>query len=65
MEKVEIIVEGMMCKNCARHVEEACKKVNGVKDAKVDLDKKTVTVKGEGFELDKIKENINLAGYKA
>lgn len=65
MEKIDINVEGMMCKNCAAHVEEACKKTTGVNDAKVNLDKKIVTVKGENFNIDEIKKNINLAGYKA
>ena len=65
MEKIEIIVEGMMCKNCARHVEEACLKTAGVFKAKVDLDKKVVEVKGDNLNIDAIKANINLAGYKA
>ncbi len=65
MKNVVINVEGMMCMHCAKHVEEACLKVNGVKEAKVDLDKKNVTVTGDDFDIEKIKENINQAGYKA
>lgn len=35
-----IKVNGMHCENCKKTVEEAVKKIPGVKDAKVDLDKK-------------------------
>ena len=43
MEKV-LNVEGMMCKNCVAHVEKALKGIDGVADAKADLDAKTATV---------------------
>lgn len=43
MEKV-LNVEGMMCKNCVAHVEKALKGIEGVTDAKADLDAKTATV---------------------
>ncbi len=43
MEKV-LNVEGMMCKNCVAHVEKALKGIEGVADAKADLDAKTATV---------------------
>ena len=65
MENIEIKVEGMMCKMCAKHVEEACIKVNGVLSAHVDLEKKNVTIVGENIDVDKVKANINSAGYKA
>jgi len=65
MEKTVINVEGMMCMHCAKHVEEACLKVEGVKTAKVDLDKKNVTLEGDNIDINKVKENINQAGYKA
>lgn len=63
MEK-KIIVEGMMCKHCAKHVEEACKKVNGVREAKVNLEDKSVLVSGDNYSLDEIKKNIIDAGYE-
>jgi len=65
MEKTVINVEGMMCMHCAKHVEDACLKVEGVKTAKVDLDKKNVTLEGDNIDINKVKENINQAGYKA
>jgi Cu+-exporting ATPase len=43
MEKI-LNVEGMMCKNCVAHVEKALKGIDGVTDAKADLDAKTATV---------------------
>ena len=57
-------VEGMMCAHCAKHVEEACKKVNNVLDAKVSLDDKNVTVSYEGkLDIDSLRNNIKEAGY--
>lgn len=43
--KQVLTVEGMMCQHCAAHVEEAVGKLPGVKGVKVDLAKKTATVK--------------------
>ena len=63
--KQVLTVEGMMCAHCAAHVEEALTKLPGVKGAKVDLAKKTATVKVEN-ELDKAvyEKAIADAGYK-
>ena len=62
--KQKLIIEGMMCKHCAKHVEEACQKVNGVKEAKVNLDEKSVYISGDNYSLDEIKKNIIDAGYE-
>ncbi len=43
MKKI-IHVEGMMCMHCAKHVTDALEKVEGVKKAQVDLEKKTAVV---------------------
>ena len=66
MEKFDIRVEGMMCKMCAKHVEEATLSVNGVKNAKVSLEDKKVTVTAdENVNKSEIIAKINEAGYKA
>ncbi|HEY8445056.1 MAG TPA: cation transporter [Bacilli bacterium] len=49
--KKRIIIEGMCCKNCAKHVKEALENVDGVKKAKVSLKK--------GEALVNLKENVN------
>ncbi len=62
--KYELKVEGMACKHCAKHVEEACLNVPGVISAKVDLEKAEVTVESEkDLDLNQVKENITKAGY--
>lgn len=46
MEKTVLNVEGMMCQRCAAHVKKALEGVEGVVEAKVDLDSKTAEVTG-------------------
>ena len=58
-----IKVEGMMCSHCKARVESACKAVAGVSDAVVDLQAKTVTVKGNA-DIALIKKSITDAGYE-
>lgn len=36
--KKKLIIEGMTCNNCAKHVSEALKELTGVKSVNVDLD---------------------------
>jgi copper ion binding protein len=37
-------IDGMTCANCVKQVQKALKRVNGVKDVKVDLDTASATV---------------------
>lgn len=48
MIKKIISVEGMHCMHCASSVEKAVSGIEGVKDAKVNLDKKSCTAKLSG-----------------
>lgn len=64
--KEVISVEGMMCKMCVKHVEEACLKIDGVLSAKADLDKKEVVVETNKDDLrNALIDSINNAGYQA
>ena len=56
-------VEGMMCPQCQARVESACKGVDGVVDAVVDLQKKQVSVTGEA-PVEALKRAITDAGYE-
>lgn len=47
---IEIVVEGMSCANCARHVREALSRLPGVAAVTVDLAKGRAEVEG-GAEL--------------
>ncbi len=61
MEK-KIIVEGMMCQNCVKHVTKALNDLPGV-TVTVDLDSKTAIVTGEVSD-DAIRAAITEAGYE-
>ena len=56
-------VNGMMCPHCQARVEQACKAVSGVTDAKVDLQLKQVKVIGNA-DVNVIKDAITQAGYE-
>lgn len=59
---IVINVNGMSCGNCARNVEEAVLSVEGMVSAKVNLQKKNVTIFGDGdFKMVELK--IKEAGY--
>ncbi len=63
-EKV-MVVEGMMCKNCAAHVKKALEGVDGVNEATIDLDAKKAQIKlsKDVAEADLFKA-VEEAGYK-
>ena len=64
-QKQTLKVEGMMCIHCASHVEEALSKLDGVKSAKADLDKKTVLVKvAKPLDASVYEKAIADAGYR-
>lgn len=65
MKKTILKVEGMTCGHCKSAVEEALKKLEGVKSATVNLEEKTVAVEyNEGeTDLSKMKEAVEDQGY--
>ena len=66
MKTLTISVEGMMCDHCKMHVEEACKTIKNVVDAKASVNDKNVTISYETeIDVDAIKQAINKAGYRA
>ena len=58
----KVIVEGMMCQNCVKHVSKALNGLPGV-TAEVDLESKTATVTGDVSD-DAIRQAITEAGYE-
>lgn len=66
MTKKIITVEGMHCMHCAGSVEKAVSALSGIKEAKVNLDKKICTAKLSGeVSDDDIKNAIKEAGFEA
>ncbi len=65
MTKKIITVEGMHCMHCASSVEKAVAALEGVKDAKVNLDKKSCTAKLSGDVSDQaIIEAVKEIGFE-
>ena len=58
--KKTILVDGMMCQHCVKHVHDALVKVDGVKKAEVSLENKTAVV-----ELQKeVSDDVLLAAVR-
>jgi copper chaperone CopZ len=66
IKRAEIKIAGMACAGCSGAVEKALQKLDGVKEARVDLSKKTAFVEydSEKLTLEKLKKTIQGAGYK-
>ncbi|MCI8776268.1 MAG: heavy metal translocating P-type ATPase, partial [Oscillospiraceae bacterium] len=63
MKKV-LVVDGMMCGHCVQHVQKALTSLSGIKDAEVNLEKKTAEVVMESDISDDILINaVTEAGY--
>lgn len=60
-------VEGMTCQNCVRHVREALEAVEGVRDARVNLDAQTAVVRWIDSAADdaRLIRAVTEAGYAA
>lgn len=62
--KTELIVEGMSCSHCVRAVETEIGRISGVRDVKVNLEKKTVIVEHDDLVSNEdIAEAISEAGF--
>lgn len=65
-EAVIVKVEGMHCGGCVRSVTNAIKRVAGVKEAEVSLEKGTASIEfdKEVTKLSEIRTAVEEAGYK-
>ena len=65
--KTVISIEGMMCNNCKRHVEEALKAVKGVKKVDVSIENKCAEIEyAEGkTSPEALAAAVTAAGYAA
>ena len=62
--KKEILVEGMMCQNCVKHVTKALTGVEGVSDVRVSLEEKKAFVEAAPSVSDAaLKAAVEDAGY--
>ena len=64
MQKI-LNIEGMVCMNCVKHVEQALRKTQGIKEVEVNLDEKSARVQMDRNVPDDIlKSAIEEAGYQ-
>ncbi len=63
--KTELKIEGMMCKHCQKHVNDALSKMDGVTSVDVNLEAKTATVEAaREISREEFKAVIEEAGYE-
>lgn len=63
MKKI-ITIDGMACEHCVSSVKNALEKLDGVKSVKVELKKKSATVKlSDNIADDVLKSAVTLAGF--
>lgn len=66
MKKIKLMIEGMHCASCASNIERSLKKVNGVKEASVNLMLRKGYVEAEdNVSNEELKKAVSRAGYKA
>lgn len=62
--KTVLIIEGMSCAHCVRHVTDALEELSGVTSADVSLEEKTADVEhAETVTLGDMKAALTEAGY--
>jgi len=62
--KKKILIEGMSCGHCVKHVKEALSELNGVSNVDVNLDSKTAILESTADITDEdIKFAVDDAGY--
>ena len=64
--EINVKVSGMVCSMCAQGIQKKFLKIPAVKEIKVDLDSKVVSIvtkEGQGVSDSQIKELITEAGY--
>jgi len=64
MQNIKIKVEGLTCNHCKTNVETNLRNLEFVSDAQVDLNDKTVMIKGDKIDINKVKKVIESLGYK-
>lgn len=62
--KAELLIEGMMCMHCVKHVDEALRKCSGVESVEVSLEDKKAVVSGSELNESELVEAVENAGYE-
>jgi copper chaperone CopZ len=66
MTQTQLVVSGMTCDHCVRHVTDAISKVAGVNSVNVKLAEGIAVIESDSaFNLEAVKEAVVAAGYSA
>jgi|APEBP8051073058_1049385.scaffolds.fasta_scaffold01751_7 copper chaperone CopZ len=63
--ETKLIVQGMTCEMCVKHVKQGLENVPGVQSAVVDLTTNTATVQSADVDADILIEAVQEEGYDA
>lgn len=65
LKTLALVISGMSCDHCKKTVEEAVSRVEGISQAKVELDKGLLTVTYDPQKVDfaKVQDTVVRAGY--
>lgn len=64
-ETITYTVPAIHCAHCGLSIREEVSEVEGVEDVEVDLERKVVTIRGQGLEDAALRSAIAEAGYEA
>lgn len=63
--KKKVLIEGMTCNHCVKHIAEALNEIDGISNVSVKLEEKYALLDAESNDLDEaIKFAVNEAGYE-
>ncbi len=63
--KKKVLIEGMTCNHCVKHVAEALNEIDGISNVSVKLEEKYALLDADSNDLDEaIKFAVNEAGYE-
>lgn len=61
--QMKISVTGMTCSHCKATVEKRISSIQGITHVNADPERNEVTLSGEGFDLEKVKDAVESSGY--
>lgn len=63
--KKKLLIEGMSCKHCVAHVEEALRELDGIESVEVNLEEKSAVIElSHDVDDAQLREAIDEAGYE-
>ena len=65
MQETVLLIDGMMCVNCERHVKKAIEAIDGIESAVASHEGNTVTItSSKDVDMELVKKAVTDAGYQ-